>query len=107
MIKTRELSSHTFDSKNCFLVIFRGKGIVFHELISDQVHIDLHWVKPTAERPFHTLVTSGMSNLPMTTPPGAEEVRYAELSICLPADWKLSEEDFKEYFFVLKLYFFF
>jgi len=70
--------------------------MVFHELVSDQVHIDVHWVKPTAEHPFHALVTSGMSDKAMKAPEGMEEAQYAELCICLPADWKLSEEDFKD-----------
>ncbi|GAA3574017.1 suppressor of fused domain protein [Snuella lapsa] len=69
---------------------------VFHELISDQVHIDVHWVKPSLERPFHTLVTSGMSDKPMNTPKEVEGCDFAELSICLPSDWKISEEDFKD-----------
>ncbi len=70
--------------------------LVFHELMSDQVHIDIHWVKPTEERPFHTLVTSGMSDKPMTTPDGMSAFQYAELSICLPAEWKISPEDFED-----------
>lgn len=70
--------------------------MVFHELVSDQVHIDIHWVKPSPERPFHTLVTSGMSDKPMTTPEGVEGCEYAELSISLPEEWPLSEEDFKD-----------
>ena len=70
--------------------------MVFYEIVSEQVHIDVHWVKPTAERPYHTLVTSGMSDKPMTTPEGIEDANYAELSICLPEDWKISEEDFKD-----------
>ena len=56
--------------------------IVFHEIVSDMVHIDVHWVKPTKEKPFHTLITSGMSDLPMTVPEELEEHQYAELSIC-------------------------
>lgn len=70
--------------------------MVFHELISNQVHIDVYWVKPTEEYPFHTLVTSGMSDKPMQTPEGIEGCQFAELSICLPEDWKISEEDFKD-----------
>lgn len=70
--------------------------MVFHEIISDQVHIDVHWVKPTKEKPFHTLITSGMSDKPMNTPEGIENYEYAELSICLPENWKISEEDFKD-----------
>lgn len=71
--------------------------MVFHELISDKVHIDIHWVKPTKERPFHTLVTSGMSDRPMNTPEGmADDYRFAELSICLPEWWQVSQEDFED-----------
>lgn len=70
--------------------------MVFHEIVSDQVHIDVHWVKPTEERPFHTLITSGMSDKEMTTPDGVEGAKYAELSICLPKEWKISEKDFED-----------
>lgn len=63
--------------------------IVMHEIASDLVHIDVHIVEPAAERPFYTLITSGMSDLPMTVPEGAEEFRFAELLICLPADWDM------------------
>jgi len=70
--------------------------MVFHELISDLVHIDVHWVKPTSEHPFHTLVTSGMSDRPMTVPDECLELRFAELMITLPEDWKISEEDFED-----------
>lgn len=62
---------------------------VMHEIASDLVHIDVHVVEPTVERNFYTLVTSGMSDLPMTVPQGAEEFRFAELLICLPADWDM------------------
>lgn len=37
---------------------------VYHEILSDTVHIDVHIVKPTESFPFHRLVTSGMSDLP-------------------------------------------
>ncbi|MGG6231988.1 suppressor of fused domain protein [Tenacibaculum sp. SDUM215027] len=70
--------------------------LVFHEIISDQVHIDIHWVKPTEEKPFHTFVTSGMSDKPMQTPEGIEDCDFCELSICLPKEWKVSEEDFND-----------
>jgi hypothetical protein len=69
---------------------------VWHEIISDLVHVDVHWVQPTLERPYHTLVTSGMSDKPMTVPNGAEEFRYAEVMLCLPDDWPISEEAFKD-----------
>jgi hypothetical protein len=62
---------------------------VMHEIASDLIHIDVHVVEPTAERNFYTLITSGMSDLPMTVPDGAEEFRFAELLICLPASWDM------------------
>lgn len=69
---------------------------VYHELVSDLVHIDVHIVEPAAERDFYTLVTSGMSDRPMNAPEGAEELRFAELVIGLPSDWPMEEEDLKQ-----------
>ncbi len=60
---------------------------VFHEILSDKVHVDVHYVEPSADFPFRVLVTSGMSDLPMTVPEGAEDARYAELCILLPSTW--------------------
>lgn len=68
---------------------------VFHELVSTTVHIDVHIVPATPERPWVSLVTSGMSDLPMTVPEGAEDWRFAELMIRVPADWPLGQEEFK------------
>ncbi|WP_058301103.1 suppressor of fused domain protein [Gorillibacterium timonense] len=65
---------------------------VFHEVISDTIHIDVHFIKPTAERDYQVLFTTGMSYLPMSTPEGLEEHDYAELMICLPSSWPLSQE---------------
>src|SRR5688572_10038263 len=69
---------------------------VFHELVSDLVHVDVHMVAPSRRRNWYTLVTSGMSDRAMHVPEGAEELRYAELSIALPPTWKLDEESFKD-----------
>jgi len=70
---------------------------IFHELISDLVHIDVHVVAPTETRPFYTLVTSGMSDKPMNAPKGLEDLRFAELMICLPPDWPMSQEAWKQH----------
>jgi hypothetical protein len=67
---------------------------VFHEVVSDLVHIDVHLVKPTPERPHWTLVTSGMSDRPMNAPDASD--RYAELFLSLPGDWPLHQADFAE-----------
>jgi Suppressor of fused protein (SUFU) len=69
---------------------------VFHELVSDRVHIDVHFVKPTPASPYIRLVTSGMSDLPMATPPGEDVPRHLELMITLPRDWRLDSESFKD-----------
>lgn len=71
-------------------------GTVFHELVSDLVHIDVHIIAPKPQRNFYTLVTTGMSERSMKAPEGAEEWSYAELLLCLPPDWRLKQEDFKD-----------
>jgi len=71
-------------------------SMVFHELISDLVHIDIHQIAPSDERPYWTLVTSGMSDLSMTAPEGQEEFAHAELMLCLPKDWRMEQSDWKD-----------
>jgi hypothetical protein len=67
---------------------------VFHEIVSDTVHIDVHVVLPTEESPYARLVTSGMSDLPM---PGDNDVpRYLELVATLPGDWRLDRASFED-----------
>jgi hypothetical protein len=68
--------------------------MVFHEMISNIVHIDIHWVKPTSKRNYHTLVTSGMSDLAMNGP--SPTLNFAELMICLPPTWPISEKAFQD-----------
>jgi hypothetical protein len=65
---------------------------VLHELIpTSDLHIDMHVVKPTDARPFYTVVTSGMSELPMTIPTkhAGRVTPYAELMLALPATWRV------------------
>ena len=66
---------------------------VLHELVSDTVHIDVHIVGPDDD--CIRLVTSGMSDLPMTVPEGAGASPHAELMITLPPHWRLDEASFK------------
>lgn len=68
---------------------------MYHELISDKVHLDVHVVPPSADFPFYTLVTSGMSDRPMAVPPEAspdEAPPYAELCILLPSTWNIPQD---------------
>jgi hypothetical protein len=64
---------------------------VFHEIVSDTVHIDVHFVKPVESFPFIRLITSGMSDLPMGVPDGSDVPKYLELQITLPGKWRLDE----------------
>lgn len=70
--------------------------LVLHETVSDALHIDIHIVPADEERPFITLVTTGMSDLPMNVPEELDEFKYAELLICLPPDWPLTMEAFED-----------
>lgn len=65
----------------------------YHELLSDLVRVDVHVVAPTAERNFHTLVTTGMSDRPMTVPNEIPAPAFAELMLHLPPEWPLRQED--------------
>ena len=65
---------------------------VLHEIVSDLIHVDVHVVLPYGDQPFIRLVTSGMSDRPMTTPDDPAIPRFAELMITLPRDWRLSPE---------------
>jgi len=64
----------------------------FHEVLSDMVHVLVHVVPPTVERPWLQLVTSGMSDLPMNLPPGVDVPHFAELMLTLPPDWPMSQQ---------------
>jgi Suppressor of fused protein (SUFU) len=76
---------------------------VYHEVMSDLVHVDLLVVGPREERPYTTLVTCGMSDRPMRVPIEnpedlglVPELRFAELLLCLPPEWPLTPDDFRD-----------
>jgi hypothetical protein len=67
---------------------------VFHELISPTVHLDVLRVSPRDERPWHTLVTCGMSVRPMSAP--EPDLAFAELTLALPPDWPVAQEAWED-----------
>ena len=75
--------------------IFPGRGgFVYHEILSDLVHIDVHILCPTEENNFYVVYTTGMSDLPMSLPEeisDREDLKYAELYMLLPGDWNVGE----------------
>lgn len=78
--------------------------MVYHEVVSDIIHLDINYIKPNNEQNYHTFITSGVSILPMTPMKGAENDTYIELMICLPNEWIVSEESFKldEYYWPIR-----
>ncbi|MED1782784.1 suppressor of fused domain protein [Brevibacillus fortis] len=87
---------------NHFETVFAGReSSVFHEIISDTIHIDVNVMSPTEEEPFWVLYTNGMSDLPMTIPDEIQEqmeesIDRAELMIFLPASWELTQESLED-----------
>lgn len=69
---------------------------VYHEIISEQVHLNVLHVAPTAERNYHTLVTCGMSYRPMVAPEGLEQFAFAELMVHLPPSWPVNQAAFAD-----------
>lgn len=69
---------------------------VFIEIVSETVHLDVIVTAPTPATPFRLVLTSGLSDLPMRVPAGAEHLRYAELFVLLPPEWPVNEGAFSE-----------
>ncbi|MFM1870621.1 MAG: hypothetical protein RL398_43 [Planctomycetota bacterium] len=69
---------------------------VLHEIVSDELHIDVLMVPPTEARPCITLVTSGMSGRAMDVPADVDAPRYAELVLTLLPGYPLDHESFDD-----------
>jgi hypothetical protein len=67
---------------------------VFHEIVSDWVHLDVHMIPPTEDEPLWTLFTTGMSDLPMNLPADVTLPDRAELILRLPGDWPVEQDAF-------------
>lgn len=76
--------------------VFPKRGsFVYHEIVSDLVHIDIHILRPAGKDDFYVVYTTGMSDLPMSLPEeiaDREDLKYAELYILLPGNWNVGEE---------------
>lgn len=66
---------------------------IFRKLMQHDTELDIYILQATGSRPYHVLVTSGMSSRPMPVPPDSMHLRYAELCILLPPDWPLEHTD--------------
>lgn len=60
-----------------------------------RVKVDINIIRPTKERNYITLITTGMSEYAMGYSEDDSEYKYAELMMKLPPDWKLDKEHCK------------
>lgn len=61
---------------------------VFHEIVSPEVHLDVHVIPPTPEHEHWTLFTTGCAERPMNVPPEVGPAyQFAELFCLLPKTW--------------------
>lgn len=65
---------------------------VFRGAACGTASIDVNHVAPTETRPVHTLLTAGMSDLPMCVPAEVDAPRCVELMMTLPRRWQLDEK---------------
>ncbi len=67
---------------------------VFHELVSPDIHVDIHVIEPSEERNYYTLVTTGMGAFLMNVPQHYSHLNIsrAEVMIHLPANWDIKDD---------------
>jgi len=65
-------------------------------LVSGPVPVTVNVVPAMGGRKHLTLVTTGMSAMPMRVPDGRSDFRYAELMVRLPRGWRLSSDALAE-----------
>lgn len=67
--------------------VINGKPVVWQEIVSDHMHLDVYCWAPNEQYNRWTLVTVGMSAHTMNVPSGNEYYQRAELLLTLPGDW--------------------
>ena len=70
----------------------KGDPMIFHELVSDHMRLDIFMWAPSPQRDAWTFVTSGMSSHPMNIPADLADYERTELVLTLPADWPPLDE---------------
>ena len=68
-------------------------GIMSRHQFAESIHLDLLQIAPTEKHNFYSLVTAGMSTTTMPAPDDCWDAQYAELIMCLPADWQFTSDD--------------
>ena len=70
-----------------------SKAELFKTVESSLFNLDILHFSPTANRPYHTFVTYGMSSIDMNVPNNKKECKRCELSITLPSTWELIDNN--------------
>lgn len=70
--------------------------VVFDEIESETIHRDIFFIKAIQDRPYHILLSCGMSALPMTVPKDIESSEFVEIMILLPKEWNLEYNSFSD-----------
>jgi hypothetical protein len=73
-----------------------GEVMVYHEIVSDKIHVDIYVIRANKDRDYHILLTSGMSSLAMNIPEELKGLEYAEVVTLLPKEWSLEHKDFED-----------
>lgn len=78
---------------------YGASEIVMHEIMSDELHIDVFPIPPSEEWACWTLHTTGMSERAMDVPPEMADddedissMQFAEMMIQLPPDWPVLDK---------------
>ncbi len=68
---------------------------MFHEIISTDIHLDVHVVEPSVDDPNYTIFTTGMSDLPMNMPKELlqdySHLQRTELVMFVPSTWEIEK----------------
>lgn len=78
---------------------------VFHEIVSDRMHLDIIVIPPTKDENYYKLVTMGMGAYKMNVPKKFKKcnLERAELVICLPPDWNVKSNKEEDYWPIRQL----
>ena len=71
---------------------------VFHEIVSETVHLDIAIIEPTEDRDYYTLVTFGAGAKEMNNHPAYNRI---ELMIHLPSYWNV-QSDIEEWYWPIR-----
>ena len=70
--------------------------VVLDEIESEIIHRDIFIIKSNKDRPYHILLSCGMSAIPMIIPDDVESSELCEVMMLLPKTWDINYESFSD-----------